>query len=66
MNGQEPILDWYSAKILMSFKLTKLNGNNIAANDNNGIVNGAHSFVKKLVLTLMAERFTIVMRQIIE
>ena len=49
----------------MNFKLTKLNGNNIAANDNNGIVNGAHSFVKKIVLTLMSERSTIVMRQII-
>lgn len=46
LNGQEPILDWYNAKILISFKLTKLNGNNIAANDNNGILNGAHSFVK--------------------
>ena len=46
-------------------RISTFNGNNIAANDNNGIVNGAHSFVKKLVLTLMAERSTIVMRQII-
>ena len=47
LNKEYSNLDWYNARILMSFKLTKLTGNNNAVNDNNGIVNGAHSFVKK-------------------
>ena len=51
-------LDWYNARLSMDFKLTKLTGNNVVINDNNGIVNGASSFVKKkLVLELMVERF---------
>lgn len=46
-NKEYSNLDWFNARILMSFKLKKLTGNNIAVNDNNGIVNGAHSFIKK-------------------
>lgn len=42
-------LNWYNARLLMYFKLTKLNGNRILVTDNNGIVNGSNSFVKKLV-----------------
>ena len=40
-------LDWYNARLLISFKLTALNGNLVRVNDNNGMVNGAHSFIKK-------------------
>ena len=36
-------LDWYNARLLISFKLTALNGNLVRVNDNNGMVNGAHS-----------------------
>ena len=36
----------------MSFKVTKLTGNNIATNDNNGILNGSHSFVKKISFSI--------------
>ena len=32
----------------MSFKITKLTGNNIATNDANGIVSGADKFIKKI------------------
>ena len=51
-------LDWYNARLSMDFKLTKLTGRNVIINDKNGIVNGASSFVKKLVLVLMAEKST--------
>ena len=57
-------LDWYNARLLISFKLTALNGNLVRVNDNNGMVNGAHSFIKKLVLVLMGEKFIIVIMQI--
>lgn len=36
----------------MSFKLTKLTGANINVNDNNGIVNGAHSFIKNISFSI--------------
>ena len=36
----------------MDFKLTKLTGNNVVINDNNGIVNGASSFVKKMSFSI--------------
>ena len=39
-------LDWYNARLLISFKLTLLNGNLVRVNDNNGMVNGAHSLKK--------------------
>lgn len=51
-------LDWYNARLSMDFKWTKLTGRNIIINDKNGIVNGANSFVKKIVLVLMAEKST--------
>lgn len=59
-------LNWYNARLLISFKLTALNGNLVRVNDNNGMVNGAHSFIhkKKLVLVLMGEKFMIVIMQI--
>lgn len=47
LNKEYSSLDWYRSRILMSFKLAKLTGANINVNDNNGIVNGAHSFIKK-------------------
>ena len=36
----------------MNFKLTKLTRNNIATNDNNGIVNAASSFLKRIILII--------------
>ena len=41
-------LDWYNARLSLYFKLTKLSGNSITLTDNNGIVNGASSFIKKI------------------
>ena len=40
-------LDWYNARLSMDFRLTKLTGRNVIVNDNNGIINGSNSFVKK-------------------
>ena len=31
--------DWYNSRIVVDFKVNKLAGGNIAANDNNGMVN---------------------------
>ena len=36
-------LDWYNARIGMSFKVKKMDNANVAANDLNGIVNGKNS-----------------------
>ena len=57
-------LDWYNARLLMSFKLTALNGNLVRVNDNNGMVNGAHSFIKKISFSINGEKFMIVIMQI--
>ena len=40
--------DWHNAQLNVDFKVNKRAGGNIAANDHNGIVNGSHSFIKKL------------------
>ena len=45
-------LDWYNARLSMNLKLTKLTGNNVIINDNNGIVNDASSFFKKISLII--------------
>ena len=45
-------LDWYNARLLMNFKLTALNGKLVRVNDNNGMVNGAHSFIKKISFSI--------------
>ena len=36
------------ARLMLSFKITKLSGHTIAVNDNNGIVDGSHSFISKI------------------
>ena len=43
-----PPSDWYNARISMSFKVKKMDGTNIAANDSNGIANGIHSLIKDI------------------
>ena len=48
--GEATPFDWYNARMSMDFKLTPLAGGNIAANDDNGIVNGSNSFIKKLTI----------------
>ena len=45
-SGEVTPFDWYNARISLDFKVTKTNGNDIAAEDHNGIVNGSHSFIK--------------------
>ena len=46
-SGEVTPFDWYNARIGISFKVNKLaDGTNIAGNDNNGIVNSIHSFIK--------------------
>lgn len=52
LNKEYSGLDWYRSRILMSFKLTKLTGNNVNVNDNNRIVNGAHSFIKNISFSI--------------
>ena len=45
-------LDWYNARLSLYFKLTKLDGTAILTTENNGIVNGASSFVKKISFSI--------------
>ena len=46
-SGEVTPMDWYNARLGISFKVNKLaDGANIAGNDHNGIVNSIHSFIK--------------------
>ena len=52
-SGETTPLDWYHARFNVDFKLVLLaNGGNIAVNDHNGMVNSAHSFIKKLIVKM--------------
>ena len=44
--------DWYNARISMTFKVQTMANANIAAEDQNGIVNGSHSFINNLDVKL--------------
>ena len=50
VNKEFTSLDWYNATLLMDFKVTKLNGNRVLVNDNNGIINGSNSFVTLIIV----------------
>lgn len=50
-NSTNP-LDWWGAQIEMDFKVQKMDGTAIAVNDHNGIVNGSHSFIKRLQINM--------------
>lgn len=49
-NKEFTSLDWYNARLLMDFKVTKLNGNRVLVNNNNGIINGSNSFVTLIIV----------------
>lgn len=52
-SGELTPLDCYNSRISVDFKVNKLaDSANIAATDHNGIVNGSHSFIKKLDIEL--------------
>ena len=52
-SGETTPLDWYHARFNVDFKLVLLaNGGNIAVDDHNGMVNSAHSFIKKLIVKM--------------
>ena len=52
-SGETTPLDWYHARFNVDFKLVLLaNGGAIAVDDNNGMVNSAHSFIKKLIVKM--------------
>ena len=48
--GEVSPFDWYNARLLLNFRVEKLDGTGIidADGDDNGIVNGSSSFIKKL------------------
>ena len=51
--GETTPPDWYHARFNVDFKLVLLaNGGNIAVDDNNGMVNLAHSLIKKLLVKM--------------
>ena len=48
-SGEMAPFDWYNARITVNFKFNKeADGAGIAEKDKNGIVNGAHSLIRKL------------------
>ena len=56
-SGEVTPLDWYNARIGISFKVNKLaDGANIAVDDHNGIVNSIHSFIKNFDIKLNGKK----------
>ena len=52
-SGETTPLDWYHARFNVDFKLVLMaNGGDIAVNDHNGMVNSAHSLIKKLLVKM--------------
>ena len=51
--GEVTPFDWYNSRISVGFKVVLAgNGGNIAAADNNGIVNGSHSLINNFKVNL--------------
>ena len=55
-SGEVTPFDWYNARLGISFKVNKLAGGNIAAEDHNGIVNDIHSFIKNFDIKLQGKK----------
>ena len=56
-SGEVTPLDWYNARLGISFKVNKLaDGANIAVDDHNGIVNSIHSFIKNFDIKLNGKK----------
>ena len=56
-SGEVTPLDWFNARIGVSFKVNKLaDGANIAAEDHNGIVNSIHSLIKNFDIKLNGKK----------
>ena len=50
--GEVPLFNWNRARLSVDFKVTKTGGGNIAVNDHNGTVNGWHSLIRNLNVTV--------------
>ena len=56
-SGEVTPFDWYNARLGISFKVNKLaDGANIAGNDQNGIVNSIHSFIRNFDIKLNGKK----------
>ena len=56
-SGEVTPMDWYNARLGISFKVDKLaDGANIAGNDHNGIVNSIHSFIRNFDVKLNGKK----------
>ena len=56
-SGEVTPVDWYNARLGISFKVNKLaDGANIAVDDHNGIVNSIHSFIKNFDIKLNGKK----------
>ena len=50
-SGEVSPFVWYDSRFLVDFKLEKLaNGDDIAVGDHNGMVNGVHSLIKRIIV----------------
>ena len=50
--GEVTPFDWYNSRISVGFKVQKMDNTAVAAGDRNGIVNGSHSLLKDIDITL--------------
>jgi len=55
-SGEVTTFDWYNARLGISFKVQKMDNSNIAGNDQNGIVNSIHSFIKNFDIKLNGKK----------
>ena len=50
------VFNWNRARLSVGFKVNKTGGGPIAVNDHNGIVNGAHSLIRNLSVTINGKK----------
>ena len=55
-SGEVTPFDWFNARIGVSFKVNKMDNTNIAAEDQNGIVNSIHSLIKNFDIKLNGKK----------
>ena len=64
--GETTPFDWFNARLSVDFKVDKLADHvALTLTDNNGMVNGSNTLIKKSKLLQMEDKFIIVIMQII-
>ena len=54
--GEVTVFNWNRARLSVDFKVTKTGGGDIAVDDHNGTVNGSHSLIRDLSVTINGKK----------